>query len=303
MTEETSSTERDEPQGPLAGERLAAARRERDISVLDIAKELHLDEPKVRALEENKFETLGAPVFAKGHLRKYAELVGVPIEDVLTDYYSMNRAVGAPPVVGAPRKHARDLKLGRWVVAVVAVLAIAAAAYWWLGRVGDRPVVDADTAPETQLAPPPQDTGPPAADEPAPSPEPTATESPTADVDVDAPDTSEPVAALPDAGTDSFAAAPVASSDQAAAAADSSQITLAMRFSGDCWTEVTDAAGSRLFFDLGVAGRRVSVSGDPPLRVLFGNGENVTVTVDGRDFPILDSMRRGQTARFTINSQ
>ncbi len=300
MTDETSSTERDEPQGPLAGERLAAARRERDISVLDIAKELHLDEPKVRALEENKFETLGAPVFAKGHLRKYAELVGVPIEDVLTDYYSMNRAVGAPPVVGAPRKHARDPKLGRWVLVVIVALSIAVAVYWWLGRIGDRPTLGADTARETQLAQPAEDVDPSAADEPESSLQPTADESSSAAVDADTPDPSESAAAAPDAGADPFVAAPGAPSDEVA---DSSQVTLAMRFSGDCWTEVTDATGSRLFFDLGVAGRSVSVSGDPPLRVLFGNGDNVTVTVDGRDFPILDSMRRGQTARFTINSQ
>ena len=67
-----------ESNGPLAGQRLAIARRENDISIADISKELHLDEPKVQALEENLFDQLGAPVFAKGHLRKYAELVGVP---------------------------------------------------------------------------------------------------------------------------------------------------------------------------------------------------------------------------------
>ncbi len=76
-----------EDSGPLGGERLAAARRANEISARDIAIELHLDEPKVRALEQNQFEVLGAPVFAKGHLRKYAELVGVPIDDILSDYF------------------------------------------------------------------------------------------------------------------------------------------------------------------------------------------------------------------------
>ena len=64
----------DERRGPLAGERLAVARRNQQITVLEIAKELHLDEHKVRALEQNDFDVLGAPVFAKGHLRKYAQL-------------------------------------------------------------------------------------------------------------------------------------------------------------------------------------------------------------------------------------
>ena len=59
MNDETEKPEEDapeaEPQGPRGGQRLAEARRERQISVLEIAKELHLDEPKVRALERNDF--------------------------------------------------------------------------------------------------------------------------------------------------------------------------------------------------------------------------------------------------------
>ena len=62
---------------PLGGERLAEARHKEEIPLSDIAKELHLDEFKVEALERNEFDVLGAPVFAKGYLRKYAQLVGV----------------------------------------------------------------------------------------------------------------------------------------------------------------------------------------------------------------------------------
>ena len=40
----------------MAGERLAEARRDSQIGVIDIAKELHLDEHKVRALERNEFD-------------------------------------------------------------------------------------------------------------------------------------------------------------------------------------------------------------------------------------------------------
>ena len=42
--------EDDESAGPKGGERLAEARRALQITVLEIAKELHLDEFKVRAL-------------------------------------------------------------------------------------------------------------------------------------------------------------------------------------------------------------------------------------------------------------
>ena len=116
----------------VGGERLAEARREQQISVLEIAKELHLDESKVRALERNEFDVLGAPVFAKGHLRKYAELVGVPIEDVLTDYYQLNRSTGAPPVVGPTRTQPSDVKVGPWIAIVVAVVILGAGVWWFL---------------------------------------------------------------------------------------------------------------------------------------------------------------------------
>ena len=101
-----------EEQPLLAGERLAEARRERQISVLEIAKELHLDETKVRALESNDFETLGAPVFAKGHLRKYAAIVGIDESDVLAEYYGLTRSQPIPPVVSERRKPRRELLSG-----------------------------------------------------------------------------------------------------------------------------------------------------------------------------------------------
>ena len=84
--------------GPVAGERLLEARHAQQISIDEIAKELHLDEYKVRALERNEFDVLGAPVFAKGYLKKYAQLVGVRADDVIADYYQLNRSASAPPV-------------------------------------------------------------------------------------------------------------------------------------------------------------------------------------------------------------
>ncbi len=315
MAEDTQSQKEKSSDGPLAGQRLARARRERDITVLDIAKELHLDEYKVRALENNEFEILGAPVFAKGHLRKYAELVGVNIDDVLADYYALNRGAGAPPVVGPPRKPQRELRLGPWVAAIVVISAAAAIAYWWLGRARPTAAPSAGRGPETRGdAPPPAPT---AADTvvAAPAEAPPLVEQTTEDDEAttDAVDAAGPDDADADVDADAGAddeviaeAAPVDRTDADAArpqAIGAPEVNLVMAFSGDCWTEVTDASGSRLFFDLGRDGRRVTVSGEAPLRVLFGNSNNVTLTVDGNDFVIPDSARRGQTARLTINAQ
>ncbi|MDX1507764.1 MAG: DUF4115 domain-containing protein [Woeseiaceae bacterium] len=284
----TEAEKASEPEGPLAGERLAAARREKQITVLEIAKELHLDEPKVRALERNEFEILGAPVFAKGHLKKYASLVGVSADDVLADYYQLNRSSGMPPVVGTVRKRRREVSPGPWI-ALVLLLMIAATAYWWFfERSAGEP------APMPQgpaVSPLPAEPGGDDVDTDVAQP----VELPEVSVDAEAPafdiDTSTPVTAEP---------VPAETTPEPAPAVAAGQVQLQLRFTGDCWTEITDADGRRLFFDLGRDGRVVNVSGQAPLSVLFGNADNVSVRVNGADYAIAPGDRRGLTARFTI---
>lgn len=271
---------------PRAGQRLAEARRSRDISIGEIAKELHLDEPKVQALEENQFDILGAPVFAKGHLRKYAELVGVPIEDVLTDYYQLNRSAGAPPVVGRKRSEPRDVKFGPWIAAVIAVAVLAAGIYWFLNREQGAEVVRTPGVLEP-YAEQVEDTSQ-AVAEPV--------QEPVAESQLD--EESEEIAS----GTsDAVTVEPQAQESTPPPAAAPGQITLAMQFSGDCWTEVTDADGNRMYFGMGQAGQTITRAGTPPLQALFGDRENVSVTVNGSDFPLSSGIRRGNTTRVTID--
>ncbi len=74
---------------------------------------------------------------------------------------------------------------------------------------------------------------------------------------------------------------------------------LLVTYSGDCWTEITDALGRRLFFGLGTDGRTVELSGAAPFNVLFGNAENVRLQVNGVERAITASERRGRIARWT----
>lgn len=259
-----------EAEGPRAGERLREARREKDIPVLDIAKELHLDEHKVRALERNDFEALGAPVFAKGHLKKYAELVGIEFDDVLTEYYQINRE-GPQPLVITPRSRPRrELTPGPWI-AVIVIIVIVAAAYWWFAV--RTPVVELPPEPEPEVSAPVEQLD-------APMEETVVAEQPEAEMENSEPEPQEP-------------AAPVREPDDG-------RVRLLVTYTGDCWTEISDADGNRLFFDLGKSGRTINVSGEAPLNILFGDAANVTVQVDGVDRPIAASERRGKTARLTI---
>lgn len=288
MNDETSTTEKSQ-EGPVGGERLRAARRANDISVGDVAKELHLDEHKVRALEKNEFDVLGAPVFAKGHLRKYANLVGVDVDDVMTDYYQMNRAAGAPPVVGPKRKVPREIYPVPWIAGGVVAILVIAAAYWWFASGSPEPV--ATVEPET-IAPFVSGSGP----ESAPAREPESTPEP-------APDEQRPVGATAELLPVASEIEPEIDVPANQPTPGVAQVEVDLTFTGDCWTEVSDASGRRLFYDLGQEGRVVTVSGDAPLRVILGDADNVSVTVDGQPWPIPAAARRGRLARLSISPQ
>lgn len=271
----------DESPDLRAGERLAAARREQQISVLEVAKELHLDEPKVRALERNDFDVLGAPVFAKGHLRKYAQLVGVDINDVLSDYYHMTRSESLPQVVIASRPRMRqEISPGPWIAAIIVVL-VAAASYWWF-VVQSESIAIPDSSPAETL-PPEQGS---AVVEAVAETAVLATALPNAQREIRRPD--EQAVASP----------PVAA--QATAAPADGESRLALVYSGDCWTEIADATGRKLFFDMGRSGRSVELTGKAPFAVLLGNVDNVDVSVNGNDYPITTTNPGGRMARLTI---
>ena len=262
-----------EPQGPRGGERLAEARREQQIAVFEIAKELHLDEHKVRALERNEFDVLGAPVFAKGYLRKYAQLVNVDGDDVLADYYHMNRAAEAPPVVSSRPRPRQELSPGPWI-AVIVVLVLAVMAYVWFTR-PDAPSIglpELSTDDNAAVSSPADAVDAPVIDEPGPEPE-TETEAQAEPVFEPEPQRAQPPVEPPIEETSSPAIA-------------EGQVRVLLTYTGDCWTEVTDATGRRLFFDLGRDGRSVELSGAEPLNVLFGSPGNVEVVVNGDDFAL-----------------
>ena len=261
-----------ESEGPRCGERLAEARREQQISVHEVAKELHLDEPKVRALERNDFEMLGAPVFAKGHLRKYAQLVGVDEGDVFADYYQMTRQETVPPIIIGRQRVRQELSPGPWI-AVIVVILVAVASYWWFAVFSEQAAAPATTPEETQIEQQGaaientvQNTDPEIVAEPVP----------------------EPLASEPELQIS--AAAPVTDGE----------VSLLLSYTGDCWTEISDAKGQRLFFEMGRDGNSVELSGVAPFAVLFGNVDNVDVRVNGSNYPVSSNNPGSRMARLTI---
>jgi cytoskeleton protein RodZ len=76
------------------GRRLANAREARKFTIEKVADSLHLDVRMVEALERDDRAVLPSPIFVKGYLRGYASLVGLPAEELVSEYTAL---AGDPP--------------------------------------------------------------------------------------------------------------------------------------------------------------------------------------------------------------
>jgi cytoskeleton protein RodZ len=123
-----------------AGARLRAARENRGLLVLQAAERLHFDARIVEALEAEDFAALGADVYVRGYLRRYAELVDESPEE-LVGLYAHNGQVIRPDLTRIPH---RELPNGAARLRVPALLGFAGFALvgllWWvLTLQGEKP--------------------------------------------------------------------------------------------------------------------------------------------------------------------
>ena len=85
MTDDRDKPDAESPEadaeGPIGGARLAEARRAKQISVLEIAKELHVEEAKIRALENNEFDELDVTAAERRAYQKLLEDLRVAVHD------------------------------------------------------------------------------------------------------------------------------------------------------------------------------------------------------------------------------
>lgn len=121
--------------GPPPGARLRGAREARGLTIEAAAERLKLNAALVLAMEEDRLALLGAPVFARGHVRNYAVLLGLPADEILAAFGSGE--VPEPsflPVMGL-RPRIRDHARWAWpIAAVLLAIAVVAAFWWWSAR-------------------------------------------------------------------------------------------------------------------------------------------------------------------------
>jgi cytoskeleton protein RodZ len=251
------------------GARLRSARERKRLTILQAAERLHVDPDILEALEAENFARLGAPVYVKGHLRHYAELVGESPE-ALFELYSQGTRVPPPDLTRVPKPVADDT--GRLVApAVIVVIGFAVAGtVWWGLSLSHRQWLIAASGPVPITVP-------------AATPEP-----------------DQPVKLTVAGDTPAAATRPAGGQSAAAAASAHGDIEVIFVYSADSWTEVHDATGRRLLYGLSLGRATRRLEGVPPLSVLLGDASGVTLEVGGRPESFSPFVRADHTAWFLI---
>jgi cytoskeleton protein RodZ len=303
-------------QASAPGARLAAAREHAGMTVLQAAERLRLDVATLEALEAGRFQTLGAAVFVRGHLRHYAELLGLPVEEIDAAYAASSARLAPQPDL----RHTRTLpgtgpaggvSLPPRAALIGAIVLVLAAWVWWAMRVPSGGHRSSTPPPATSAPAPSAPSAAPALAQPSTRP----SELPPAAAAASASAPNSAVGAHSDASagksaSSKQAAAKEATSKQASAKEASSKdavakgapVRLAVKFNQDSWLEVYDSHSVTLYRDVGEAGSERHISGPGPLHVLIGNPDGVSLELDGHPVALQSAAESGRPQRFLLDS-
>jgi cytoskeleton protein RodZ len=270
-----------------AGAQLKAAREAAGLSLDQVAQQLKLAPRQVRALEEENFGMLPGRTFTRGFMRNYARLLNLDPDLLVAHLPDAAHAPSLEPpplhstgttMAELPTAYAHTPSFGRWLIPLVLVAAIVAAAgyEWYRGR----PV---------SVAPPPRATQP----VPAPS---TPNMSTTPLPNPAAPDSGAPATGVPPATSGGLAppdtAQPASPQPAAPAAANAAvDAVLVIRYEGPSWTEIRDSAGQTLISRLVGADSIEPFDGVPPFSIVIGNARAVTLLYRGQPVDLVPYTR------------
>ncbi len=228
------------------GAALAAARTTRGLSVEDVAAATRIRATLIRGIEADDFSRSGGAVYARGHIKSIAQVVGADARELVSEFDRQHdnpvpTLTGSPlPAFEPPTEAGRPS--ARWASAAIAVLVIAVvflAVSWLTGR--GQPGHDPGAGPGSTAA----------SSTPSPGSRPSS----------------------PPATTAAPTTAPAPRG-----------VSLRVRATdGESWLLVTASSGAEVYQGILTAGRALDFRDGRALTVRFGNSRAVTLTLNGRD--------------------
>jgi cytoskeleton protein RodZ len=318
------------------GVRLRNAREQLGLSQQAVAERLCLKVSTVRDIEDDKAPAELASTFLRGYIRSYARLVHIPEEELLPmmEKQAPIRAAKVAPMqtfaLGKRRKK-RDGWLMSFTWLVLFVVIGLTGAWWWQNHKAQQEEIstmadqssaelsagntatgqsvplntgsDNTSAPDTSAA----ETAPATAPQAQPAPVDSAAQTAPQQTPADNSTVISPSQAQVDNAQTSPApdAATTLPTDQAAAttqpAVDAN--ALVMNFNADCWLEVTDATGKKLFSGMQRKDGNLNLTGQAPYKLKIGAPAAVQIQFQGKPVDLSRFIRTNQVARLTVSAE
>lgn len=317
------------------GVRLRTAREQLGLTQQAVAERLCLKVSTVRDIEDDKAPAGLASTFLRGYLRSYARLVRIPEEELLPimEKQVPVRAEKVAPMqsfsLGKSHKK-RDGWLMSFTWLVLFVVVGLTGAWWWqnhkvqqqeISTMANQSSAELTAGSRSRAQPVSLNTGSdarpdnstqPEAAAPAKQAEPVESAGQTAQQNSVQPGTSidnsavvsPSQAPVDNAQVPNPTAAATLPTDQAgvmASAADSN--ALVMNFNADCWLDVTDASGKKLFSGMQKKGANLNLTGLAPYKLKIGAPAAVQIQFQGKPVDLSRFIRTNQVARLTVNAE
>lgn len=318
--------------GQNPGELLRQAREKREWSQAEVARKLNLTVNSLNHLETGAFDKLPGHTFARGYIRAYAKLMDMdqaPLVEAF-DQYTGTHAKGSDVHslgrIEEPMRLSHNIMRGVTLLLLVAV--VGGSFIWWqdkgslkgkdLAKIALEHVEVESADGTTQIHPldEPEDQAVTAGQQPESAPlalqqAPTdAVIQPSSEV---APAESAPASAAgsaavqqapattvaPAAPAIPAASAPATAEPAAPAAVPAGSAKVAIQFTADCWTQVSDGNGKVLFSAIKRKGDNLELTGKPPFAVRLGFARGAQVSYNGQPVDVAP-FTSGETARLKL---
>ncbi|WP_330983034.1 MULTISPECIES: cytoskeleton protein RodZ [Enterobacterales] len=321
----------DQQAAQTTGTRLRNAREQLGLSQQAVAERLCLKVSTVRDIEDDKAPAELASTFLRGYIRSYARFVHIPEEELLPMMAKEMPAHAAKVTMGqnmslGKRRKKRDGWLMSFTWLVLFVVIGLTGAWWWQNHKAQQEEITTmadqssaelnandsnsgqnvplDTSgTQTQAPDATADNAQTAAPEttaPAPDVQNNAVVPPS-QANVDNAATANTAAPAANAETPAVNPADPLPTDQAGATADAS--ALVMNFNADCWLEVTDSTGKKLFSGLQRKDGTLNLAGQAPYKLKIGAPAAVQIQFQGKPVDLSRFIRANQVARLTLNAE
>lgn len=314
------------------GTRLRNAREQLGLSQQAVAERLCLKVSTVRDIEDDKAPAELAATFLRGYIRSYARLVHVPEEELLP---MMAKQV---PIKAARMQPVQNISLGKrrkkrdgWLMTftwlVLFVVVGLTGAWWWqnhkaqqeeISTMADQSSAELSASDSSSQSIPLDTSG---AQSQAPDAAATAsvpansatasdsaTSAPAAAQDPQSNSVVPPSQANVD--TASGQTAPASGTADAALPTDQAAVTpaadanaLVMNFTADCWLEVTDASGKKLFSGMQRKDGTLNLTGQLPYKLKIGAPAAVQIQFQGKPVDLSRFIRTNQVARLSLKGE